>query len=321
MNFDKVRREFPFKSSGVIEDIDNISDIVYVGARTITYFRAAGGWITKSALKSKKCLGPKGVESLVKRLETRRDGCRMAIHDSRTNNIHPDTKEAFTIEDGRKQPWLIGLKPGPSPIRAVGPKQADKDSAMPRSSTTAVQSQRSYGANGTDTAVTSHAENVPLQEPSESEVPSGPWGGTVQPAMQEDARTKRRQRDDAEEDPAKRIKLEGSGNSPDDSTAFASNNEATAPQTTLEANAESSEPSQSSNSTAEDRRQCGAETKSGNKCKSSPRKGEEYCHKHSKQAERRCEGSTNSGDRCKLPPREGEAYCHHHLSSVAGKEN
>ena len=68
----------------------------------------------------------------------------------------------------------------------------------------------------------------------------------------------------------------------------------------------------------QERTQCWAVTKSGNRCKRRAPSGKRYCHQHastvnSKAEQKRCRSMTEAGKRCESTPVEGKNYCEKHM--------
>ena len=76
---------------------------------------------------------------------------------------------------------------------------------------------------------------------------------------------------------------------------------------------ESENPGQENN-----RVQCWAVTKSGNRCKRRAAAGKRYCHQHAsnvtpKNPPDRCRSMTDAGNQCGEKPIEGKSYCERHM--------
>ena len=70
--------------------------------------------------------------------------------------------------------------------------------------------------------------------------------------------------------------------------------------------------------TGQERVQCRAVTKSGNRCKRRAAPGKRYCHQHAsdvkpKKPAARCRSMTEDGSQCESKPAEGGNYCEKHL--------
>ncbi len=69
-----------------------------------------------------------------------------------------------------------------------------------------------------------------------------------------------------------------------------------------------------------ERVQCRAVTKSGNRCKRRAAPGKHYCRQHAsdvtpKKPETRCRAITDDGKRCESKPVEGKNYCEKHMDT------
>ena len=68
----------------------------------------------------------------------------------------------------------------------------------------------------------------------------------------------------------------------------------------------------------QERTQCWAMTKSGNRCKRRAAIGKRYCHQHAssvkpKAEQGRCRSMTEDGKQCDSTPVEGKNYCEKHM--------
>lgn len=68
----------------------------------------------------------------------------------------------------------------------------------------------------------------------------------------------------------------------------------------------------------QERVQCWAMTKSGNRCKRRAAAGRRYCHQHAadvkpKKEQERCRSMTEDGKQCEAKPVKGKSYCEKHL--------
>ena len=70
----------------------------------------------------------------------------------------------------------------------------------------------------------------------------------------------------------------------------------------------------------QERVQCWAMTKSGNRCKRRAAIGKRYCHQHAssvtpKVEQKRCRSMTEDGKQCESTPVEGKNYCEKHMEN------